>query len=522
MGKLANAGQHNPSNAASDYEIVNWYSRPWNAVLRPTNEKLAELSANMAIAAANNNNIIYIWGGQTYHQQLAANNNDPSAIKVQCGTDCMGTVFANIKGAMRRLGMNDSVLPNMGTSNADALLKVGYQKFTDSDHVNTDAHAKRGDVYVNYSLHAAMHVGDGNLNGYSTGTDSSSGSTSTAGSTVIKYQAMSPYIVRIPDTDKSFDAKKLQQSQVCGVALSAGYLFTSGSHIKRDKYKALNLDLQVECATKANMPFALIAEVRAKTVAEAKAECEKLYYVCAEHIPAMSLWLHLDLSSSKSVNNRILDYYVEQCSMWGFKNTLGVYVTQSELDKISWENYSKEKLYLWKVDHSLDVSKYVGVVPFATYTQQTVQNGGGSQSGSSSGASGGADYASATDKQKRIVDACRTTPSRGQGWCAAWVTDVYKRAGAGYPTGNACDMYYAYCKYSSKSDLKVGMLVASPSHSHNGDWAGKTYGHVGIYIGDNKVMQNIGPITTQDLDSWIAYYGNTHTVKWGWGGSNLP
>lgn len=50
-------------------------------------------------------------------------------------------------------------------------------------------------------------------------------------------------------------------------------------------------------------------------------------------------------------------------------------------------------------------------------------------------------------------------------------------------------MYYAYCKYSSKSDLKVGMLVASPSHSHNGDWAGKTYGHVGIYIGDNKVMQ---------------------------------
>lgn len=146
MGKLANAGQHNPSNPASDYEIVNWYSRPWNAVLRPTNEKLAELSANMAIAAANNNNIIYIWGGQTYHQQLAANNNDPSAIKVQCGTDCMGTVFANIKGAMRRLGMNDSVLPNMGTSNADALLKVGYQKFTDSDHVNTDAHAKEGRV----------------------------------------------------------------------------------------------------------------------------------------------------------------------------------------------------------------------------------------------------------------------------------------------------------------------------------------------------------------------------------------
>ena len=521
MGKLANAGQHNPSNPGSDYEIVNWYSRPWNAVLRPTNEKLAELSANMAIAAANNTKIIYIWGGHSYHQQRAANNNDPAAIKVQCGTDCMGTVFANIKGAMRRLGMNDSVLPNMGTSNADTLLKIGYQKFTDSDHINTDAHAKRGDVYVNYALHAAMHVGDGNLNGYSTGSDSSTGATGANGSTVIKSEAMSPYIVKVPESDTSFDAKKFQKSQVCGVALSAGYLFQAGSHIKRDRYKAYNLDAQVECCDKASMPYALIAEVRAKSVAEAQAECDKLYYVCAEHVPVMSLWLHLDLSASKEVNNRVLDYYIDQCSKWGFKNTLGIYVTQKELEKITWENYSKDKLYLWKVDHSLDVNKYVGVVPFATYTQQTVSGTGETESGNN-GSGGGQDYNSSTAKQKKIVDCCKTTPSPGQGWCAAWVTNVYRNAGAGYPTGNACDMYYQYCKSSNRADLKVGMLIASPSHSHGNDWAGRTYGHVGIYIGDNKVMQNIGPITTQDLDSWIAYYGNTHTVKWGWGGSNLP
>lgn len=510
MGKIGNFGSHHPSNPADDAKVQNWYNHPWDAVLRPTNQELANLSANMQIEACNNNNVIYIFGGQSYHQRLAEAGYNPSAITTQCGTDCMGSVFANIKGACARLGISTDGVPNMGTFNADSLMKIGYQKFTDPDHVRTDAHAQRGDVYVSYAQHACMHVGDGNVDGSSTGGSLPGGSNAN-----LNIEAMSPYVLKIPENDVTFDIDKFVESQICGLAFSAGYLYSSGTHIEQKSYINPNLHAQVERANKLKVPFALIAEVRARTVGEAQKECGKLYYVCASAVPAMSLWLHLDFTTSKDSNHRILDYYIEQCSKWGFKNTLGVYVTKKELEKIDWDKYS-EKLYLWRVDHTLDINKYVGVLPFSTYTG----NIGGNTSGTGGVVgTGGQEYQAANAKQKAIVNACKTTPSPGAGYCAAWITYVYMKAGAGHPTGNACDMYWKYCTSSDRSQLKVGMLVAVPSHP--GTSAGRIYGHVAIYIGDGQVMENIGPINTQSLDSWIAYYGKTHTPKWGFGGTGI-
>lgn len=510
MGMVADAGGHNPADPASDYQVKQWYQFNYDAVFRADDERLAKLVANMAIAAANNDNIIYIWGGTSYHDALRRANDDPAAITESCGTDCMGTVFANVKGAMRRLGLDGEGLPDVGTVNADALLGYGFTRYTDWEHTATDDYAERGDIYVNYSQHGTMHVGDGELDGYSTGSDSSSGGMKVN----LNIDAMSPYVIRIPDNDTWYDIDKIKDSQVCGVALSAGSLFTENGHIKKNSYIAANLHAQAELAENARFPYALIAEVRAKSVAEAKAECDKLYYVCAAHIPRMSLWLHLDFDNSKDENHRILDYYIEQCGKWGFKQTLGIYVTQDELDRIDWGSYS-DKLYLWKVDHTLDVDKYIGVIPFATVRKVS---SGGHSGGNASGGSG-QDYDSANDAQKRIVDACYSTPSPGAGWCAMWVSQVYSNAGMGYPYGNACDMYYQYCNSDNRADLKVGMIVATPSHP--GDSAGMQYGHVGIYIGNNTVRQNVGSITEQNLDDWIAYYGKTHTVKWGWAGESI-
>ena len=47
-----------------------------------------------------------------------------------------------------------------------------------------------------------------------------------------------------------------------------------------------------------------------------------------------------------------------------------------------------------------------------------------------------------TDPQRRIVDAAYRTPSPGSGLCAMWVSQVFSRAGLGYPDGNACDMFW--------------------------------------------------------------------------------
>lgn len=136
--------------------------------------------------------------------------------------------------------------------------------------------------------------------------------------------------------------------------------------------------------------------------------------------------------------------------------------------------------------------------------------------------SGGGSYASGTPqqnagsgKQQAVVNACYSTPSPGQNWCAAWVTNVFRNAGVGYFGGNACDMFNAWCYSSDRSALQVGMIVADSSHSGTGA-PGLIYGHVGIYVGSGIVMSNEGAITSKSLDSFISFYGTGSGVRWGW------
>lgn len=126
----------------------------------------------------------------------------------------------------------------------------------------------------------------------------------------------------------------------------------------------------------------------------------------------------------------------------------------------------------------------------------------------------GEDYAAASAAQRSLVDAALATPSPGEGYCARWVSLCFQRAGYGYPGGNADDMYERWCHSSDRSELRVGMIIAVPTHPHSA--SGEAYGHVGIYIGDNQVMHNVGSVETWDLDRWIGYYGATSQARWGW------
>ena len=112
-----------------------------------------------------------------------------------------------------------------------------------------------------------------------------------------------------------------------------------------------------------------------------------------------------------------------------------------------------------------------------------------------------------------VVRACYTTPSPGTGLCAAWVTYVFANAGVGSFYGNADDMYYAWCR-TSPSNIQPGMIIAvntSPSSA-----AGRIYGHIGIYIGNGTVMDNIGYIRTTSLSYWVSYYSALATPLCGW------
>lgn len=133
---------------------------------------------------------------------------------------------------------------------------------------------------------------------------------------------------------------------------------------------------------------------------------------------------------------------------------------------------------------------------------------------SNGGIGGGQEYEASADVQKKIVNAAFITPSPGPGWCAMWVSQVYQNAGLGYIGGNANDMYRNHTFTSDRSKLEVGMLVAVESSSSGGE-AGLIYGHVGIYIGDGKVIDNIGHIRVTTLDDWISTFCKHSPVGFG-------
>ena len=152
----------------------------------------------------------------------------------------------------------------------------------------------------------------------------------------------------------------------------------------------------------------------------------------------------------------------------------------------------------------------------AAAKKNSASSGGSSNGGSSSGSSGtsGGSSSGGSGSLSRVLSACHSVGSPGAGMCAAWVSNVFRAAGLGFIGGNANDMYNAYCGSSNRAAIKPGMIVAVSSHA--GTVAGRIYGHVGIYVGNGTVMDNIGYIRTISLDSWISYYSSIVTPRWGW------
>lgn len=119
-----------------------------------------------------------------------------------------------------------------------------------------------------------------------------------------------------------------------------------------------------------------------------------------------------------------------------------------------------------------------------------------------------------TSSQPQIVGRCYNVPSPGVGLCSEWVSEVFYPVLGSYPNGDACDMFWNWCHSRDISQLKVGMIVAVPTHTHTN--AGARWGHIAIYVGNGMVMDNIGYIRTTSLAWWLNYYHTTATPQWGW------
>ncbi len=171
---------------------------------------------------------------------------------------------------------------------------------------------------------------------------------------LIKVNAIDPYIATIGPTNVSVDYKKLKDYKVSAVMFNAGSLFDAGH--KQKIYKNPYLDSQVKKCEEANLPYALYADVRAKNEIEADAECRALYYILATFSPKLGIWLHITADHGLATNDKIIDVYYKYIEKWGLKARCGIYIEKSKLSTISWSKY-QDKFYLWAIDKMTDFKK---------------------------------------------------------------------------------------------------------------------------------------------------------------------
>ena len=169
------AGGKAGDQTGTEYQIMNWYSRPWLCVLRFEDKTIADMIADMATKAAQNNHIGYDQGTvgnsndrYTFWQQLKANGYDPAKIKKDCESDCSASTAAIIKGAGYRLDNAKLKAVSIYLTTYDmrqALKETGAKVLTDPKYLKSGDYIKAGDVLLNDDHHVAIAITSGSLSG---------------------------------------------------------------------------------------------------------------------------------------------------------------------------------------------------------------------------------------------------------------------------------------------------------------------------------------------------------------------
>lgn len=169
------AGGKAGDQTGTEYQIMNWYKRPWLCVLRFEDTQIAAMIADMAAKAAQNDLIGYDQGTAgnsedrySFWKHLKASNYDPAQITVACESDCSASTAAIVKGAGYRLNNTKlkSVSIYMTTYDMRQALKdAGAKVLTDKKYLESGDYIKAGDILLNDDHHVAIAVTSGSLSG---------------------------------------------------------------------------------------------------------------------------------------------------------------------------------------------------------------------------------------------------------------------------------------------------------------------------------------------------------------------
>lgn len=153
--------------------VREWFSSPWDCVLRYPDQALAAEAADLGRHAAANDNIGYCQAHRnTFYERLSATGTwDPADIATPCEGDCCRDCTTVWQAVGERHGVEalksldpDPYGDTTYTANARARYEAaGFQALTGDYFTGSDAHLLPGDCLLNERVHMAMQldVGDG-------------------------------------------------------------------------------------------------------------------------------------------------------------------------------------------------------------------------------------------------------------------------------------------------------------------------------------------------------------------------
>lgn len=166
----------------------------------------------------------------------------------------------------------------------------------------------------------------------------------------------------------------------------------------------------------------------------------------------------------------------------------------------STEKYSKKDAQKYYETNKEAVFDPIGIVPMTDFAEQVGKHITAVEATTSASITWNGKMTSAMQK---VCDAARngkSTRSAKAGYCAAWVSGVYQYALGYYPGHNAIDYWKLWSSSGSRDSKNI-----PPGAAVVGTGSGTQWGHVGIYVGNGQVAENIGGYRVISLERWISW-----------------
>ena len=171
----------------------------------------------------------------------------------------------------------------------------------------------------------------------------------------VNWDYLDYYVATLDRYSPEVNYDQLKKNNLGGVIIEAGYLYNA-DHV--EQYNR-NHKIHEQCmaASKADVPFGLYCDCKARSVEEAKKELYQLSFCIRKYPPVLGMWVHFQLVKSKSINDSIVDYYKNYLILLGLKGMIGILATEKELETISYKDKHEKDWELWLNKHVNSVNE---------------------------------------------------------------------------------------------------------------------------------------------------------------------